>query len=181
VVNKQDTVSAEEQRVALAYVAERLERFAFSEVPRILSISARHGLHAKQSGNANELEESGLGPLEAELLRFLTEDRAQSFLSNMYGRVTIFLTQQPRLDDQAADRDAFNLLAKRLRILREKSLGAGGQSGMAFAAREDSGSAAKLQIEKRAGCWICGAMASPMQNNPACGFSVGHKPRHGIP
>jgi hypothetical protein len=157
VVNKQDTVSAEEQRVALAYVAERLERFAFSEVPRILSISARQGLHAKQSGNASQLEESGLGPLEAELLRFLTEDRAQSFLSNMYGRVTTFLTQQLRQDDQAADREAFNVLEERLCNLREKNLGAEGRTGIA-AAREESTSVAQLQIEKRAGCWICGAI-----------------------
>jgi small GTP-binding protein len=92
VINKQDTVNAEDQKVALAFVAERLERFSFSDVPRILSISARQGLHAKQSGNANELEESGLGPLEAELLRFLTEDRAQSFLSSLYGRVATSIT-----------------------------------------------------------------------------------------
>ena len=72
VVNKRDTVGAREQEDVLAFVAERLGRFAFSEAPRIFSVSARLGLHAKQSGSATELEESGLGEFEAPLLRFLT-------------------------------------------------------------------------------------------------------------
>jgi GTP-binding protein EngB required for normal cell division len=72
VLNKQDTVSATEREEALAFVTERLQRFSFSETPHIFSLSARQGLQAKVSGDKDQLEESGLGSFEAELLRFLT-------------------------------------------------------------------------------------------------------------
>ncbi len=158
VVNKQDTVSAEERREALAFVAERTDRFSFSEKPRIFSLSARQGLLAKLSKNNNQLEESGLESLEAELLRFLTEERAQSFLSNMYGRATTFLAQRMRPKGQVAHEEAFNQLVGRLRDLREKSLGAVAQSGKVFSVEQSGSHAASLQIEKRTGCWTCGAI-----------------------
>ena len=158
VVNKQDTVSVEERREALAFVAERLDRFSFSETPRVFSLSARQGLHAKQSGDRDLLDESGLGSFEAELLRFLTEERAQSFLSNMYGRVTAFLAQRLSPEGQAGHEESFNRLVGRLRALREKELGADAQSGEAVASGEESSPAAILQIEKRTGCWICAAV-----------------------
>ena len=158
VVNKQDTVSAEEQRQAIAFVAERLKPFSFSKPPHIFSISARQGLHAKQSGDKDQLEESGLGSFEAELLRFLTEERAQFFLSNMYGRATTFLAQRLRLAGQTRHEEAISLLAERLSDLREKSLGAEAQLGKAVAAGEECNPSAALQIEKRTGCWICGSI-----------------------
>jgi small GTP-binding protein len=158
VVNKQDTVSVEERREALAFVVERLQRFSFSETPRVYSLSARQGLHAKQSGDRDLLDESGLGSFEAELLRFLTEERAQSFLSNMYGRVTAFLAQRLSPEGQAGHEESFNRLVGRLRTLREKELGADAQSGEAVASEEESSPAAILQIEKRTGCWICAAV-----------------------
>jgi small GTP-binding protein len=159
VVNKQDTVSAEEQKQALAFIAERMDRFSFSEKPYIFSLSARQGLYAKQSGNSEHLEESGIGSFEAELMRFLTEERAQSFLTNMYGRATTLLAQRMRPEGQAAYEEAFNQLAGRLHDLREKSLGAVAQSEKAVSAEDVCSShATTLQIEKRTGCWICGAI-----------------------
>jgi GTP-binding protein EngB required for normal cell division len=158
VVNKQDTVSKEEQKEALAFIAERLGRLALSEAPRIFSVSARQGLQAKQSGDCDLLDKSGLESFEAELLRFLTEERAQSLLSNMYERTTAFLAQRLRGAGHAMDTEASNRLAEGLSALREKSLGAGAQSGVAVAAGEDNSSVAKLQLEKRAGCWICAAV-----------------------
>ena len=117
-------ISAEERKEALAFVAERLQRFSFSETPRVFSLSARQGLQAKQSGNSDHLKDSGLGSFEDELLRFLTEERAQSFLSNMYGRATTFLAKRLSLEGQAAHAEAYNQLVERLRNFREKSPGA---------------------------------------------------------
>jgi small GTP-binding protein len=159
VVNKQDTVSSEDQKQALDFVAERLGRLSFSETPSIFSLSARQGLQARLSGNKDDLEQSGLGSFEEELMRFLTEERAQSFLSNMYGRATTFLVQRLRLAGQAAHREAFDLLVGRLRSLRDRSVGAENQSEQsAVSEQESSSDAATIQIEKRTGCWICGAM-----------------------
>jgi GTP-binding protein EngB required for normal cell division len=67
VVNKQDIVSEEELKDALAFVQERLDRFSFSEKPRSFSLSARQGLDSKQSGNADQLEQCGLREFETEL------------------------------------------------------------------------------------------------------------------
>ena len=90
VLNKQDTVTSDEREQALRFVAERLEHFSFSEAPRIFSISARKALKAKQSESEDGLKDSEIQSFEEELLRFLTEERAQSFLSNMYGRTSTF-------------------------------------------------------------------------------------------
>ena len=130
VVNKQDTVSAEEQKEAIAFVAERMQRFSFSETLLVFSLSARQGLHAKQSGDEGLLEESGLGSFEAELMRFLTEERAQAFLSSMYERTTAFLAQRLRPAGQAEHEKAFNEFMERLQTLRENSLDAEEGPGM---------------------------------------------------
>jgi len=148
VVNKQDTVNAEERREALEFVGERLQRFSFSETPGVFSLSARQGLHAKQSGDGDQLEESGLGSFEAELLRFLIEERAQSFLSNMYGRATTFLAKRLSLEGQAAHAEAFNRLVERLRDFREKSLGTEGETRMEVAANE-SGATQRPRFRSR--------------------------------
>ncbi len=58
-INKQDTVSAAQRGEVIKFVMDRLERFSFSEVPRIFSISARQGLGAKLSQKDDQLEESG--------------------------------------------------------------------------------------------------------------------------
>ena len=159
VLNKQDTVTAEERSQAFKFVSERLEHFSFSETPRIFSISAREALDAKQSENEDRLKESGLRSLEEELLRFLTEERAQSFLSNMYGRTTTFLTSRLRLESEHEREEAYNTLLGRLRDLREKSLGPEAQSeGAVGIGQESSVPVATLQIEKRTGCWICGSV-----------------------
>jgi small GTP-binding protein len=159
VINKQDTVSAKEREEALAFVAERLQRFSFSEPPHIFSLSARQGLQAKLSEDKDQLGESGLGSFEAELLRFLTEERAQSFLANMYGRAATFLANRLSLKGEVAHEETFSQLVVRLRGLREKGFGAAAEPRKEIAFDESAGNpAATLQIEKRTGCWICGAV-----------------------
>jgi GTP-binding protein EngB required for normal cell division len=157
VVNKQDTVSEGERKDALAFVQERLDRFSFSEKPRIFSLSARQGLDSKQSGNADQLEQSGLREFETELIRFLTEERAESFLSNMYGRVGSFLAHTSRPEGNIELADSFSSLDKRLHDLRARGLGEEAHAGRATALR-DGTSLPPLQIERRTGCWICAAV-----------------------
>jgi len=157
VVNKQDTVSEGERKDALAFVQERLDRFSFSEKPRIFSLSARQGLDSKQSGNADQLEQSGLREFETELIRFLTEERAEFFLSNMYGRVGSFLSHTSRPEGNMELADSFSSLDKRLHDLRARSLGEEAHASRTTALR-DGVSLPPLQIERRTGCWICAAV-----------------------
>lgn len=160
VINKQDTATAEEREEVLKFVSERLERFSFSATPRILSISARQGLEAKLHGNGDHLEESGIRSLEEELLRFLTEERADSFLSNMYGRTSTLLTKRAQHNGTEGTNEAYEVLVERLQTLREKNLGVSAPSGTPV----DTGKMAPvcpvtpLHIDKTAGCSICGAM-----------------------
>ncbi|MGA2674202.1 MAG: dynamin family protein [Terracidiphilus sp.] len=158
VINKQDTVSAAQRGEVIKFVMDRLERFSFSEVPRIFSISARQGLGAKLSQKGDQLEESGLRIFEEELLRFLTEDRAQSFLSNTYGRTTALLAERSRSASQAAGDDPYNVLLKRLRTLRDKNLGTRERSRIATVEDESATAAFTLQIDKRTGCGVCAAI-----------------------
>jgi hypothetical protein len=100
------------------------------------------------------LAESGLGAFEAELLRFLTEERAQSFLSNMHGRVAAFLAEKLRHADQPEYQEAFKLALDRLQGLRENSPNSEDQPKPNVA----DGAENILQLERRAGCLICGAI-----------------------
>ncbi len=159
VVNKQDTVSAEEREEVLEFVAGRLESFAFPETPRLFSLSARLALQAKLSGDRKKLEESSLESFETELLRFLTEERAQLFLANLHGRAEELLARWSRPHGQPAREEAFRRLAEKLSGLRERSLSAEARAPEeASARRENNESAAALEIDKRAGCGICAAI-----------------------
>jgi small GTP-binding protein len=159
VINKQDTVSPEQQGEVLKFIADRLERFSFSETPRVFSVSARQGLDARLTRKDDQVEESGLRLFEEELLRFLTEERAQSFLSNTYGRTTTLLAGRSRPESQAGHEDPYSVLLKRLRTLRDKSLGIEAQSVTTATVNEqDVTPAFTLQIDKRTGCWVCAAI-----------------------
>lgn len=159
VVNKQDTVKAEERAQALSFVAERLNRFSFSQPPQIFSLSAREALQAKLAGSNNGMEESGIAALEVELLRFLTEERAQAFLVNMYARTGTLLAQRSAPPDASVAGNAFRPLAERLRDLRRTSTDIDGQSRAPDTGEQIiSGGTVSLQIEQRSGCRICGVL-----------------------
>lgn len=159
VVNKQDTVSAGDRQQALAFVAEQLKRFSFSETPLVFSLSARQALLAKQADGQMGMEESGLPSLEAELLRFLTEERAQAFLSNLYARTLTLVARQSRPENEAHQQNAFDPLVERLRKLREASMGMAQEVERSLTDEEkDVKSAVSLQLEKRCGCKVCGSV-----------------------
>ncbi|HTW46033.1 MAG TPA: dynamin family protein [Acidobacteriaceae bacterium] len=157
VMNKQDTVGREERDEAIEFVKERLEQFSFAEDPQIFSISAREALEAKQTQNTAQLERSGLQEFETELMRFLIEERTQSFLVNMYERTTSFLIERSRAGRSPALEDAYLALIERLRDQRSVILGASDPPQDLI--RTDANAAAgpyALEVDRKTGCRICG-------------------------
>lgn len=157
VVNKQDTVREEDRRQAFTFIAERLKRFAFSEAPQIFSLSAREALKAKLATDKVALEASGLQSFEDELLRFLTEERAQAFLANLYSRTGTLLAQWSQQAHKPGQSDPFRPLIDRLLALRNADVELGDGQGSSVEA-EIPESSAPLQFERRAGCSICGTV-----------------------
>jgi small GTP-binding protein len=159
VINKQDTIGAQDRSEAIQFVGERLERFNFAEKPHIFSISARQALEAKQSQNASQLEESGIQPFETELMRFLIEERAQSFLVNMYERTMNLLIERSRSQDHTELEGAYNALIRTLRDRRESILGTPDQPQGQIVVEESIGAGSyPLQVDPKAGCRVCGAI-----------------------
>jgi small GTP-binding protein len=76
VLNKHDTVSAEERQAALAFVRQQLSQIFGEACPRIFSISARDGLEARRLKDADRFKESGLPALESDLIDFLLTDKS---------------------------------------------------------------------------------------------------------
>ena len=156
-INKQDTVGAADRNEVIQFAGERLKQFEFAEEPRIFSISAREALEARQTKNAAQLERSGLQALETELLRFLIEERAQSFLANMYERTMSFLIERSRAGKSAEFEDAYEALVERLREQRLAILGAADrvQDSSGIDANISDGPYT-LEVDRKTGCRICG-------------------------
>ncbi len=128
-------------------------------MPLIFSLSARQGLQAKQSGDQVGLEESGLAAFESELLRFLTEERAQAFVANLYARTTTLLVRRSRPENGAEQQNTFGAMVERLRTLRKTSFGTDSASKKSVISEDESSKTRiRLQFEKRCGCQICGAV-----------------------
>ena len=157
VVNKQDIARKEDRDQALAFVAERLKRFAFSEAPQIFSLSARGALQAKLTTDKGALEASGLPSFENELLRFLTEERAQAFLANLYSRTGTLLAQWSRRMQKPGQVDPFLPFVERLRVLREANIDTDTEQASSIG-KEISKGSVSLQFEQRGGCRICGGV-----------------------
>ncbi len=163
VVNKHDTVGQRERDEALSFVAESLERFSFSDTARMFSVSARQALEAKQAQNHEQLEASGIQVFETELLRFLTEERAQSFLVNMYERTMTFLIQRSRSQEHPEYEASYEALIERFRGLRETVLGAPNQEQKEITVQERTNEGSYiLQIDRKTGCRICGSVLEAM-------------------
>jgi small GTP-binding protein len=156
VVNKQDTVGSADREEALQFVRDRLEQFTFAEKPQVFSISARQGLEAKQAQNATQFEQSGVQLLETELLRFLIDERAQSFLVNMYERTMNFLMERSRSQESTDHKDSYETLLGRLRDQRQTILGTHDQPPGPIRIEDICAGAYPLEIDKKTGCKICG-------------------------
>jgi len=155
IVNKQDTVGENERQQVLDYVKSQLERFSFPRTPQVFSVSAQEALQAKQARQPDRVAASGILQFEEELLRFLIEERAEAFLSNMYDRIKDFLLERRNLEKQIERRPVYESLLDRLRELREPEAGASSPEGHHYAT-EDSSAQTSLELEKRSGCRICG-------------------------
>lgn len=156
IINKQDTVNEHERQEAVQFVDEHLKRFNFYERPPIFSISARRALEAKQTQNSSQLDESGIRSFETELMRFLIEERAQSFLDNMYERTMNLLIEGSRCLDPPELEDSYNALIRRLRDQRESILGVPDEAHHPRVIKETTGTGSyPLQLDPKAGCRIC--------------------------
>jgi small GTP-binding protein len=160
VVNKQDTVNSEERSEAIQFVEERLKTYSFRELPLVFSVSARQALEAKISRQDDLLEESRLPVLEKELLRFLTEERVNSFLMNMYERTLALLARRMTTETESQDTEVLKTLMKRLRQLRESIFGAAVEITKSIYREETDTivSFPTLQVDKSTGCSICGSI-----------------------
>lgn len=156
VMNKQDTVRSEDRDEAIKFVSDRLKQFSFAEEPQIFSISAREALEARQSQDAALLECSGLQRFETELLRFLIEERAQSFLVSMYERTMSFLIERSRAGKSTETEDPYIKLIDRFRNQRSTILGRPDEHEPSLIETEISDSPYALEIAKKTGCRICG-------------------------
>jgi small GTP-binding protein len=99
VVNKQDTVTAEERDSAMSYVTEQLQAVDARASSRIFSVSARDGLEAKLSKNESRLSASGIPALEKELVQFLLTEKSAQFLVRMCDRVAQLVQALPPSND----------------------------------------------------------------------------------
>ena len=157
VINKQDTIGAAEREEAVQFVAERLKRFRFPEAPRIFSISARQALEGHDGQDEKKIEASGIKPFETELMRSLIEERAQSFLVNMYERTMSLLVEHAQAQDHPDLRSPFEKLLRTLRDQRETILGLPEQAKDPFVLHRSDGSGPyPLEIDPKTGCRICG-------------------------
>lgn len=100
VVNKQDTASPETRQEVLDYVADTARSVLDVGTVKPFSVSARDGLAAKQANDIEGLKASGVLGFEEELIRFLTSERSQLFLSAMFDRVSNVLTSLPEAEGE---------------------------------------------------------------------------------
>ena len=118
VVTKQDLASPDERTDALRYLREQLNGLLGSENLRIFSVSAREGLEAKQTGNAERVEASGILAFEEELVRFLIEEKSSEFLLGMCDRVAGLLNDLQRYADVAGMGERIHALSRRIETRR---------------------------------------------------------------
>ncbi len=151
-VNKQDTAGMEERSQVLEYVQIRLSEFSFPQEPKIFSISAREGLEGKLIHNADLEARSGIPQFEEELLRFLTEERAEAFVQNMRRRTEDFLALRRNLETKAEKRAAFESLLERMGEIQAEC----GQGAAEAQLQTATAPRLQLEFEQRSGCTICG-------------------------
>ena len=154
IVNKKDIVAENDRKQVLEYVRAQLERFSFYRPPQIFSVSAREALEAKVSQKLDRVAASGILQFEEELLRFLTKERAEAFLSNMHERIQGFLLNRRNLEKQIERRAIYESLMERLRELRVPESKMKPAEASYYAAADVSAQIS-LEFEKGSGCWIC--------------------------
>lgn len=153
VVNKQDTIGDAERSQVLDYVRSKLEEFAFHQEPMVFSVSARQALEGRLKQDNALTISSGIELFEAELFRFLTEERAEAFIQMMRRRIGGFLEQRRALALGNGSHAAYEAL-----IERAEEVCSDNTNPVAVSTRPDrqNGRRLQLEFEKRSGCQICG-------------------------
>jgi GTPase Era involved in 16S rRNA processing len=153
-VNKRDTANDSERQQVLDFVEERLKQFSFPTPPRVFSISARQGLEGKQAHNLDLVAASGVLQFEEELLRFLTEERAENFVSNMHERIHDFLEQRRALETGSEKQASYETLLERLRALCSVDENQLAEETRRSLDKRLTGHRT-VELERRVGCWVC--------------------------
>jgi len=154
IVNKHDTITASEREQVLGFVLERLGEYSFSRVPQVFSVSARQALEGKQSQNDDLVDLSGIRQMEDSLFQFLTEEKAEAFLSNMQERISAFLWQARGMKGQPEREKILDGLSARLQELRP--LAAEHTRDAFDASNISANGSVGLTLDRQSGCWICG-------------------------
>jgi GTPase Era involved in 16S rRNA processing len=156
VLNKQDTVSVSDRREALEFVSERVKQFSFDGAAKVFSVSARQALEAKQARDAAQLKESGIQEFEDVLLRFLIEEQAQAFLTNMFERTTAFLIQQAHSRQGSSAELELRALAENLARQRDSICGIDSALDQTAQIEADRSLTYTLDVDSKTGCRLCG-------------------------
>ncbi len=154
IVNKQDTIGEAERSQVLDYVQNKLKEFAFLQAPKVFSVSARQALEGRLKQNDALATNSGIELFEAELFRFLTEERVEAFIQMMRRRIGDFLEQRRALMVGNESEPAYEALLERVEGVHAGS--AADRGAVSARPRRREGPRLHLEFEKRSGCQICG-------------------------
>lgn len=154
IVNKHDTVSANDRGQVLDFVKERLCQYSFSREPQILSVSARQALEGKQLRNDELIDASGIRQVEAALFQFLTEEKAEVFLATIQERIAAFLAQRRSLETFPERQETLDGFLARLWELRTPA--PEHPHEIITSSNTSVNACVGIALEKRTGCWICG-------------------------
>jgi len=94
VQNKIDQVAPEDRRESLDFSRAQLASALGENEVRMFSLSARDALAAKLTGNAQSLEESGLGEFEVALAEFIRSEKSETAVSAALHAVASLVRQQ---------------------------------------------------------------------------------------
>ena len=151
VINKQDTVALQSRAEIIQYVDKTIHSVVGHKAFSPFSVSARDGLAAKQTGNTEQLAESGIAVFETALVDFLANHRAQMFLSSMCART---LTQVNTLREEPGAPLTSKLGALRQRIDPDVPGAPGAENREQF----EGGALAAATLEKASLCEVCKAV-----------------------
>jgi GTP-binding protein EngB required for normal cell division len=168
VINKQDTVPPQSRAEIIQYIQKTTHNVLGDKAFAPFSVSARDGLTAKQVGDADKLRDSGLLNFENALIEFLTNNRAQMFLSSMCDRT---LVEMHALVGQKADSLIPQLHALRQQIDPNVS---GALNETSFESR----AGAVLGLENVSSCQVCKAvMGKTMKFLARYQYDLSNRPR----
>lgn len=110
VINKIDLATNDEQREILEFTAGTIRAQTGCDEVKVFPVSARSGLNARLSGDADLYEKSGLKALEEALAAFLSGEKSAVFLSAIVRKAL-------RLLNETAEQGAFEEASLQARVM----------------------------------------------------------------